>query len=289
MVIFSLDYIARLVLVRNKFAWAIIPLNVIDLISFGPFWIDMLLFTLFPAWVNSHEAAGLAIIRVVRLARIFRVFKVSKYSPIMKTVLQALYESKEGFVLMIILVAILNVITASAIFYAEQSGMIFNTQTYTWYREDGTVSPIQSIFSGCWWSIITLTTVGYGDIVPYTLEAKIVGSFTVLLGVLVLAFPLAIISSKFYNIYQISQLQEKHQKAFRPVSNVDIREVGSIIQELEREHEELGTNLLSLQDSINDAIIRMERTAMLIQQLKSLQLEKRIHSVHHAPPQRLFD
>jgi len=86
-------------------------------------------------------------------------------------------------------------------FYAEQTDMSFNTTYQTWFYSDNTVAPFQSIVHTFWWCIVTITTVGYGDIFPHTPLGKIVAGFTMIFGIVMLAFPLTIISSNFSEIY----------------------------------------------------------------------------------------
>jgi len=86
-------------------------------------------------------------------------------------------------------------------FYAEQTDMTFNTTYQVWTNSDGTVSSFQSVVHTFWWCIVTVTTVGYGDIFPHSVLGKIVAGFAMILGIVMLAFPLTIISSTFSEIY----------------------------------------------------------------------------------------
>jgi voltage-gated potassium channel Kch len=69
-------------------------------------------------------------------------------------------------------------------------------------------SDIQNIPQAIWWAIITITTVGYGDLVPISFPGKIIGAFALVFGVLLLSLPVAIIGNKFQEIYLSNQKEE---------------------------------------------------------------------------------
>lgn len=80
---------------------------------------------------------------------------------------------------------------------AETSVCTYDQETRLWYYPDGSETLFQSIPHSMWWCLVTLTTVGYGDMFPYTAAGKVVSVVTMLCGILVLAFPLTVLSSNF--------------------------------------------------------------------------------------------
>eukprot|EP01060_Flectonema_neradi_P013861 TRINITY_DN2058_c1_g2_i1.p1 TRINITY_DN2058_c1_g2~~TRINITY_DN2058_c1_g2_i1.p1 ORF type:complete len:492 (+),score=80.62 TRINITY_DN2058_c1_g2_i1:47-1477(+) len=94
------------------------------------------------------------------------------------------------------------VCSASFIFFIERNQATFNTTSAIWFRNpdssyDDAGLPLlyQSVNDAVWWSLVTLTTVGYGDLFPVTPVGKLIGAMTMLFGIIVLAYPIAIIAS----------------------------------------------------------------------------------------------
>eukprot|EP00760_Papus_ankaliazontas_P029690 PhM_4_TR436/c0_g1_i1/m.20095/K04885/KCNB1; potassium voltage-gated channel Shab-related subfamily B member 1 len=167
-------------------------MTIIDIVSIIPFYIEL--------FSSSSGAGVLIIFRVVRLVRVFRVFKLSKYNQDIQLVFTTIARSRNAISLLIFLLAIALTIFSSLMYFAEQSGANFFEDDHRWVRHDGTISPYQSIPHSMWWCIVTLTTVGYGDDVPVTALGKIVASTTMLVGVLVIAFPTMILGKNFADV-----------------------------------------------------------------------------------------
>ena len=105
-----------------------------------------------------------------------------------------------AFSLLILFIIIGLVLFSSAMFYAENG--TFNEQTREYERADGSWSPFQSIPETMWWGIVTMTTVGYGTpYVPITFIGKIIACVSMVMGVLIIAMPVAIVYSKFLEVY----------------------------------------------------------------------------------------
>jgi len=91
---------------------------------------------------------------------------------------------------------------STLLFYAEQLQEDFDRSEREWVYNDhsdkpGKVSPFQSVPHTLWWCVVTMSTVGYGDTYPITPTGKLVAGFTMLIGVLILAFPVGVLSVKF--------------------------------------------------------------------------------------------
>ena len=171
-------------------------LNWVDLLSILPFYIGLIL-------QNDDQATGgLVLLRFFRLLRILRVLKLSRRNVGLLAVFEALYESSEAIALLGFLVITALMVFSTLMFYAEQLGARFDDYSNQWIRDDGSISPFQSIFHTMWWCIVTMTTVGYGDDVPVTVTGKLVGGATMIAGVFVLAFPTVILSTNFQEIHQ---------------------------------------------------------------------------------------
>ena len=153
---------------------------IIDLLAILPFYLPLL----FPV-----KLLGL---RALRLVRILRVFKLNRYSDSLSSI-AAVFKSKAmDIVTSFFVVLLLLVIASLLIYYAEH---------------DAQPDKFQNAFSGLWWAVATLTTVGYGDIYPVTVIGRIIGALIAILGIGMVAIPTGIISSGF-----MEHLQGKKEK-----------------------------------------------------------------------------
>jgi voltage-gated potassium channel len=185
--IFTLEYILRLWTctedpkykdpIWGRLRFALSPFMLIDLAAFLPFYI--------PFW-----GMDLRMIRVVRLSRLFRLMKMGRYSKSLSTIQKVISNKKEEIGITIFLGAILLIIAASLLYILEH---------------DAQPEAFASIPDAMWWAVVTLTTVGYGDVYPVTVLGKIVGAFIAILGIGLFALPAGIIASGF-----ASELQAKN-------------------------------------------------------------------------------
>lgn len=171
----------------------------IDLIAILPYYITIPF--------DSSSGKSFAVLRVVRLVRVFRIFKLSRHSKGLQILGQTLRASMRELGMLIFFMVIVVVLFSSAIFYAE----------------NGSNKNFPSIPDAFWWSVVTMTTVGYGDVYPQTLQGKIVGSLCALAGVLTIALPVPVIVSNFTYYYQSEHeyrefetlMQKNHGNDFR--------------------------------------------------------------------------
>lgn len=177
---FTLEYVIRFIFSPNKWKFFISVLNMIDLVSIIPFYITL-------PMEDSGNVSSLAVLRSVRLVRVFRIFKLSRYSRGLQILGHTLRASLRELGLLFFFLCMGVVLFSSAVYYAEIS------------NEDG--NDFLSIPHSFWWAIITMTTVGYGDITPKTLGGKLVGCFCAITGVLAIALPVPVIVSNFAYYY----------------------------------------------------------------------------------------
>lgn len=169
-ILFSIEYLLRLISAPNKMRYVLSFYGVIDLLSILPTFLGLFL-------VGAH---GLMVIRMLRLLRIFRIFKLVRFLKAAQTLSSALRASRPK--IMVFLLGVLGVvIIMGTIMYLVESE----------YNTDFTSIP-RSIY----WAIVTLTTVGYGNIVPQTVLGQIIASIIMLTGYAIIAVPTGIITAE---------------------------------------------------------------------------------------------
>ncbi|CAB1457625.1 unnamed protein product [Pleuronectes platessa] len=173
-------------------------MNIIDLVSIVPYFVTLgtELATTPDDDMNSGQNMSLAILRIIRLVRVFRIFKLSRHSKGLQILGQTLKASMRELGLLIFFLFIGVILFSSAIYFAEVDEL--NTQ-------------FVSIPDGFWWAVVTMTTVGYGDMCPMTIGGKMVGTLCAISGVLTIALPVPVIVSNFNYFYHRETEQEEKQ------------------------------------------------------------------------------
>ncbi|XP_075241034.1 potassium voltage-gated channel protein Shaw-like isoform X2 [Convolutriloba macropyga] len=187
---FSLEFVLRFISCPNKLSFLKKWLNIVDFLSILPYFFDFL--------STSNQATGL--LRVVRVCRVFRVFKLTRHSVGLKILWHTLHASLKELFILGIFMFLGVVIFASLIYYAEK---LFEGDVETDFSD---------IPRGFWWAIVTMTTLGYGDMVPSTFAGQLIGSLCALSGLLTIALPVPVIVSNFSLYYSHYQAKIKLPK-----------------------------------------------------------------------------
>lgn len=183
---FSLELLVRLVASPSKAAFFRSAMNLIDLAAIVPYFIALGT-ELAQQRGIGQPAMSLAVLRVIRLVRVFRVFKLSRHSTGLQILGQTLKASMRELGLLIFFLLIGVVLFSSAVYFAE--------------AEDAATA-FTSIPQAFWWAVVTMTTVGYGDMAPVTVGGKLVGSLCAIAGVLTISLPVPVIVSNFSYFYR---------------------------------------------------------------------------------------
>ena len=183
---FTFEYVMRLISSPQKLVFVRSFLNLIDVVAIMPYYITLPM--------QDTKASSLGVLRVIRLVRVFRIFKLSRHSRGLQILGHTLRASLRELGLLIFFLLIGVILFSSAVYYAEGG-------------EKGT--HFRSIPDAFWWAVVTMTTVGYGDMRPITLWGKLVGSLCAISGVLTIALPVPVIVSNFNYFYH----RENEQRA----------------------------------------------------------------------------
>ncbi|XP_072463445.1 potassium voltage-gated channel subfamily A member 7 [Notamacropus eugenii] len=183
---FSFELLVRLGACPSKTAFFKNVMNLIDFVAILPYFVALGTELARQRGVGQ-PAMSLAILRVIRLVRVFRIFKLSRHSKGLQILGQTLRASMRELGLLIFFLFIGVVLFSSAVYFAEVDG-----------PPDSGFTSIPASF---WWAVVTMTTVGYGDMAPTTMGGKIVGSLCAIAGVLTISLPVPVIVSNFSYFY----------------------------------------------------------------------------------------
>lgn len=166
-ILFTFEYILRLYCVRSKLRYAISFFGIVDLLAILPTYLG----------VFTRTLSYLRVIRILRVLRVFRVLKLGNHLKQADLLGRALYASRQKILVFISFVLTIVVIIGSIMYLIETP-------------EDGFTSIPRSIY----WAIVTLTTVGYGDISPQTPAGQFLAALVMLLGYSIIAVPTGIVT-----------------------------------------------------------------------------------------------
>ncbi|XP_016372378.1 A-type voltage-gated potassium channel KCND3 isoform X1 [Sinocyclocheilus rhinocerous] len=185
--IFTVEYLMRLFAAPSRYRFMRSVMSIIDVVAILPYYIGLVM-------TNNEDVSGAFV--TLRVFRVFRIFKFSRHSQGLRILGYTLKScaSELGFLLFSLTMAI--IIFATVMFYAEKGS---------------SSSKFTSIPASFWYTIVTMTTLGYGDMVPKTIAGKIFGSICSLSGVLVIALPVPVIVSNFSRIYHQNQRADKRR------------------------------------------------------------------------------
>ncbi|KAA3679915.1 potassium voltage-gated channel Shaker-related subfamily A member 1 [Paragonimus westermani] len=182
---FSCELLVRFASAPKKLAFFKVMMNVIDVVSILPYFITVGA-VIIDDPKRQNQTTSLAVLRVIRLVRVFRIFKLSRHSKGLQILGQTLRASVRELGLLVFFLLICVILFSSAVYFAEA---------------DADTSLFRSIPDGFWWAVVTMTTVGYGDMRPVTLWGKLIGSLCAIAGVLTIALPVPVIVSNFNYFY----------------------------------------------------------------------------------------
>ncbi|MDC0921134.1 ion transporter [Opitutales bacterium] len=166
--IFTLEYVARIYFSKQKIKFIFSFFALIDMIAIIPFYLSL--------------GFDLKSLRAVRLIRVFRLLKLTRYNKAVNFLSNAFKDSKEELLVFSFLASALLYLTSVGIYYFEK---------------DLQPEEFGSVPQALWWSVVTLTSVGYGDVTPVSTAGKIFTSIILFLGIGLISVPSAILVSAY--------------------------------------------------------------------------------------------
>lgn len=179
-IIFSVEYILRIIAAEKRLKFIFSFYGIVDLLAVAPFYLSL--------------GMDLRSMRALRLLRIFRVFKLVRYNKALKRFNRAISIAREEIVIFLSAAILLIYLTAVGIYFFEHEAQ---------------PEKFDNIFDSLWWAVVTLTTVGYGDIYPVTVGGKLFTVIILLLGLGIVAVPTGLLASAL----STAREEEKNEKS----------------------------------------------------------------------------
>ncbi len=206
---------------RARLKYALSPAGLIDLIAVLPFWLALLV----------PDA-----LRVILVFRIVRFLKIARYSPAMRSLLDVLYRERRALFGSFTILLGTALVAAALMYLAERH-----------------VQPdkLGTIPDALWWAIVTLSTIGYGDVVPVTVLGKLIAIVSVFLGMIMIALPVGIIATAFAEqIHRREFIVTWSMIARVPLfAGLDASEIADVMQLLRAHRAEAGQVIVRAGDA----------------------------------------
>lgn len=192
---FLIEYLMRICIAPSRCKFVLSFFGIVDVAAIAPYFITLAVY----GWRTEMnlQVTSFSVLRIIRLCRVLRVFKLSRYSDGLKLVGKTFSETWRTLSSLMMCVLLAVILFSSFLYYFEET------------------EAISSIVENFYWAFITMTTVGYGDIVPKTLLGKLTASACMFFGiVLLLILPLPVFVTHFNSLYE-EQVGKKRQNRQR--------------------------------------------------------------------------
>lgn len=215
---FTLELVVRIIFAPSKKSFFTSPMNIIDIMAILPLYVQLILILTEreDSCIETHSAIVDTIL-LLRIIRICRIFHLVKHYKALKILVHAIKASIQELLMLMIFLIIGMLVFSTLIYYAEQIGLD--------KKNDQTINQFTTIPIGFWWAIITMTTVGYGDVYPSSSPGKtsliagvvdllllstgcVIGALCAVTGVLLVALTIPVISNNFALFYMHARTRE---------------------------------------------------------------------------------
>lgn len=181
--IFTLEYILRILISKNKTGFIFSFFGIVDLLAILPFYLTL--------------GIDLRTIRILRFLRLFRIFELHKFHAATNRITIALRLAREELIMFLLMSGTLIYVSAVGIYYFESEAQ---------------PESFSSIFHSLWWAVITLTTVGYGDVYPITLGGRMFTFLILIIGVGIISIPAGLIAAALNQARRIEEEQKASKR-----------------------------------------------------------------------------
>jgi voltage-gated potassium channel len=220
-ILFTIELFLRYIASKSKMRFCKSIMNWIDLIAVVPFYLSL-------AYDEGSENTGnFRVIRTIRLIRVLRLFKLGRYIEVLSVFSEALTVSSEPLILFVLFILMLSIF----------SGTVMTAV------EGGDKSSFYSIPIGIYWALTTLTTTGFGDLVPSQDLGKFIANITMIVGILIFSLPLAVIGANFQTAYSEFKALKSRKKNKKKLKNTELKK---LIHYIVKDHNELALSLTKL-------------------------------------------
>lgn len=185
---FTIEIIIRFIFCDSKIAFFKDMFNVVDLIAILPFYVEIIVNSLYRE--EQFKKSIVDVLLFTRILRIFRIFRLIRRHRGLQILVYTIRASMKEIMLLLLFVIIGTILFSSLVYYADEGSGKF-----------------KSIPHSFWWAVITMTTVGYGDMYPVTPWGWVIGAGCSVSGVLLIAFTVPVIVNNFLLIYRYVQFQ----------------------------------------------------------------------------------
>ncbi|KAJ7311872.1 hypothetical protein JRQ81_006187 [Phrynocephalus forsythii] len=223
---FSLEFCLRFIQAKSKCQFFKGPLNIIDIMAISPYYASLIVLEdesaekdKRPSGNSYFEKVGL-VLRVLRALRILYVMRLARHSLGLQTLGLTVRRSAREFGLLLLFLCVAVTLFSPLVYLAE--------------NESGKVLEFTSIPASYWWAIISMTTVGYGDMVPRSVPGQMVALSSILSGILIMSFPATSIFHTFSHSYsELRKEQERLQSQIMRMKNANMSSESDTLNESE--------------------------------------------------------
>ena len=187
--LFTVEYALRIGVAGRKLSFIFSFFGIIDLLAIVPFYLSL--------------GVDLRSIRVFRLLRLFRILKIARYSEAIRRFQRAARIAREELILFACLALVLLYVAAVGIYYFEH---------------DAQPDQFATVFHSLWWAVVTLTTVGYGDIYPITIGGRLFTFLVLMVGLGIVAVPTGLVASALSKAREFEVIE--HDAAFHEGASI---------------------------------------------------------------------